>query len=136
VVIARLLDTCICIDLLRHRNRDAILHHLRKYEPETIAISAITYAELMVGIEKRPEATRKRAAFHAFCTPLHIAVFDEAAGAYYAHIRARLERGGNPIGPMDTLIAGHALALNTPLVTSNAGEFERVPGLIVEYWTR
>jgi tRNA(fMet)-specific endonuclease VapC len=52
----------------------------------------------------------------------------------YAHIRTALERLGTPIGPNDTLIAAHALALDCTLVTGNEGEFRRVPGLRVENW--
>jgi tRNA(fMet)-specific endonuclease VapC len=47
-----------------------------------------------------------------------------------------LGRSGTPIGPLDTLIASHALALNLTLVTTNQREFQRVNGLRVENWTR
>jgi tRNA(fMet)-specific endonuclease VapC len=39
-----------------------------------------------------------------------------------------------PIGSMDMLIAAHALALNSSLVTNNEKEFARVPGLRTENW--
>ena len=38
------------------------------------------------------------------------------------------------IGPNDLFIAAHAIALDLPLVTDNAQEFERVPGLRVVRW--
>lgn len=53
---------------------------------------------------------------------------------HYATIRTHLERQGTPIGPNDTLIAAHALALGCTLVTDNETEFRRVPGLKVENW--
>lgn len=49
-------------------------------------------------------------------------------------MRAGLERAGTPIGPLDTLIAAHALALGARLVTRNEREFARVPGPEVESW--
>ena len=49
-------------------------------------------------------------------------------------VRATLERKGKPIGPLDTLIAAHALALGATLVTNNLREFRRVPNLPVESW--
>jgi tRNA(fMet)-specific endonuclease VapC len=44
-----------------------------------------------------------------------------------------LEQNGTPIGPNDTFIAAHALALGATLVTADA-EFARVPGLQIENW--
>ena len=52
----------------------------------------------------------------------------------YANIRHALERAGQPIGGMDLMIAAHALAEDAVLVTNNAREFLRVPGLAVEEW--
>jgi tRNA(fMet)-specific endonuclease VapC len=45
-----------------------------------------------------------------------------------------LEARGSPIGPLDTLIAAHALSLGWRLATHNVREFRRVPGLRVEDW--
>jgi len=45
-----------------------------------------------------------------------------------------LEKKGNGIGPYDTLIAGHSLALGVKLITANTKEFRRVHGLKVENW--
>jgi tRNA(fMet)-specific endonuclease VapC len=50
-------------------------------------------------------------------------------------LRAALTQRGTPIGPLDTLIAAHALSLDATLVTNNVREFSRVPGLRVEDWT-
>ncbi|UUZ63785.1 hypothetical protein LP414_33390 [Polaromonas sp. P1(28)-13] len=49
--------------------------------------------------------------------------------------RAALERAGKSIGGMDLLIAAHAMAEDSVLVTNNAREFLRVPGLAVEEWS-
>ena len=43
-------------------------------------------------------------------------------------------RAGTPIGPLDTLIAAHALALGVTLVSNNLREFERIEGLKLENW--
>ena len=66
-------------------------------------------------------------------TSMPVLPLDDAVPAHYATIRAHLERQGTPIGPNDTLIAAHALALDATLVSANA-EFARVPGLRVENW--
>lgn len=51
-----------------------------------------------------------------------------------AEIRARLAATGTPIGPLDVLIAGQALARDLTLITHNIREFSRVDGLRVEDW--
>jgi tRNA(fMet)-specific endonuclease VapC len=45
-----------------------------------------------------------------------------------------LERRGQIIGPLDLLIAAHALSLGANLLTGNAREFKRVKGLKVQAW--
>lgn len=59
--------------------------------------------------------------------------FDAEVAAHYANLRTVLEEAGTPIGPNDTFIAAHALALGATLVTADA-EFTRVPGLKIENW--
>mgnify|MGYP000364566463 FL=1 len=51
-------------------------------------------------------------------------------------IRADLEKAGNPIGPLDMMIAGHAKSLKYTVVTNNTKEFERVQGLKLENWAK
>jgi tRNA(fMet)-specific endonuclease VapC len=66
--------------------------------------------------------------------PFAILPFDDSASLETAKLRAGLEKKGRGIGPYDTLIAGHALALGAILITSNAWEFSRVRGLKLENW--
>jgi len=47
-----------------------------------------------------------------------------------------LEKAGTPIGPLDTMIAAHALSLGLTVVTDNEREFRRVPGLNVQNWAK
>jgi len=61
--------------------------------------------------------------------------FDDAAAAAYATIRAALASAGTRIGPLDTLIAAHAAALDVPLAAGNRKEFERVAGLALTEWS-
>ena len=60
--------------------------------------------------------------------------FDEAAAAQSVASRMALRTPGKPISWPDVMIAGHALALDYTVVTANAGEFRRVPGLTVVNW--
>ena len=70
-----------------------------------------------------------------FLLPLTIYPFDYEASKIYGYLRAALEQRGTPIGPLDTLIAAHALSLGATLVTNNTREFSRVPELRLEDWT-
>ena len=60
--------------------------------------------------------------------------FDVPADTEYGGIRAALEAAGKPIGSNDLLIAAHAAATGTTMVTANTAEFKRIRGLKVENW--
>ena len=82
-----------------------------------------------------PGAFVKAQMLAEFLSPLEVLPFDEDAAESYGEIRAALEKSGKPIGPLDTLIAGHALSLGATLITNNVREFQRVKGLKLESWT-
>lgn len=130
-----LLDTNILIDILRRRDSLAI-KHLVRITPDKVAISTITLAELEYGIHKSANPARNAQLLIEACTPLTIVPFDNEAAAAYGLVRAQLEAKGTPVGPMDTLIAAHALSLKATLVTNNLREFKRIKGLLVENWLR
>jgi tRNA(fMet)-specific endonuclease VapC len=69
-----------------------------------------------------------------FLAPLEVLPFDEAAVWVYGELRADLERRGEAIGALDTMIAAHALSRGATLVTNNLREFSRVKGLVLENW--
>ena len=130
-----LLDTSICIELIRGR-APVVLARFRHRKIGTIGISAITLAELRYGVAKSSDPPQNTVALAHFCAPLEIFPFEHEVASIYGDIRAALERAGTPIGPLDTLIAAHALALGAAVVTNNEREFRRVPGLRVENWTK
>ena len=130
-----LFDTGICIELIRGR-APGLLGRLRHRRIGTIGISVITLAELLYGVAKSRDPARNTVALAHFCAPLEICPFEHEAASIYGAVRQALESAGTPIGPLDTLIAAHALALNTTLVTNNEREFQRVKDLRVENWTR
>ncbi len=129
-----MLDTNICIDLIKNRS-DKLLNHMRAFHTAEIGVSVVTVAELQYGVSKSQQKERNQVALGAFLLPLDIANLSMDTTLVYGEIRAELEKQGRPIGPLDTLIAAHALSLDVPLVTNNTGEFSRVQGLRVEDWT-
>lgn len=127
-----LLDTNICIYIIKKKPLQ-VFEYFRTKSSGEIAISSITGAELAYGVSKS-ESGKNQFLLNKFLSPLEIMPFDDTAMWHYGEIRAILEMQGRPIGPLDTLIAAHARALNCTLVTNNTREFERVPGLLLENW--
>jgi predicted nucleic acid-binding protein len=70
-----------------------------------------------------------------FFTRVRCLPWDEMAATHFASIAIELHRSGIPLGSMDTMIAGHAIAVGAVLVTNNESHFVRIPGLSVENWT-
>jgi tRNA(fMet)-specific endonuclease VapC len=128
-----MLDTNICIHIIRRRPQ-SMLERFGTFAVGDIGLSAITLAELEYGASNSRDPRRNRDALQRFIAPLEVSSFDRAATEAYGRIRTILERKGWPIGPMDLLIAAHAVSLGVRLVTSNEDEFKRVPGLVVENW--
>jgi tRNA(fMet)-specific endonuclease VapC len=110
----------------------AIDAHLRKLDVMQVCISAVTRAELRFGVRRLPNTTRLALQVEKFLSRAHILPWDETAADQVAEVRADLERGGTPLGNMDTMIATHAKALNAVLVTNNSKHFRRVKGLAIE----
>lgn len=128
-----LLDTDTCIYALRQNA--AVLQHLLAQSPEDVAVSVITEAELRTGAAKSTSSAKTTQRVENFLRPLLVLEFTSADAVSYAHMRAKLERAGTPIGPLDTLIAAQAIARKLILVSNNEGEFRRVHGLRVQNWT-
>ena len=129
-----LLDTSICIEMIRGRLPEVALDHL--FPPGNAGISSITLAELRYGVAKSSDPGRNLMALAHVVSQLVVVPFDDDSAATYGKLRADIESQGMVIGPLDMLIAAHALSLGVALVTGNEREFSRVPGLRVENWTR
>lgn len=128
-----MLDTNICIYLIKHKPLQ-VFEKLQEHNPDEICISAVTYAELVHGVEKSKAVERNRLALTILLSNIEILDFDMKAAEEYGRIRADLEKKGTPIDPLDMMIAGHAKSLGYTVVTNNVGEFKRVEGLQYENW--
>ena len=128
-----LLDTNTCIYIINRKPPSAV-YRIRSRNPDDIAISTITIAELQYGVYRSQYADRNRIALLEFLVPFIIIDFDQSAAAAYGIIRASLEKRGTPVGPMDLLIAAQALSEKLILITNNEKEFRRIEGLKIENW--
>ena len=128
-----LLDTNICIYLIKRRP-ESIFRVLTSQEAGSVALSTVTVAELYHGAARSQNPERNRAALEQFLIPLVLADFDLEAAITFGVIKTALERNGTPIGPLDTMIAAHALSLDLTLVTNNEREFRHVTELKITNW--
>lgn len=129
-----MLDNNICIELIRNAP-ETLVKRIAALPDEAVLLSTIVQAELETGVAKSSVPARNAEALQAFLSCFEIVPFDEAAAAWYGKIRAALESAGTPIGPLDTLIAAHAFAVDATLVTANEREFSRVRWLRIENWS-
>ncbi len=111
-----------------------VSEHLFNCPPADIAISVITAYEIEVGLAKSNQATKRKKQFTELLSTINCMAYTQVEAKISAQLRAKLEVQGTPIGPLDTLIAGTALAHGAILVTHNTNEFSRVPGLTLEDW--
>jgi tRNA(fMet)-specific endonuclease VapC len=130
-----LLDTNILSRVIKypHELLGQRLRDLFDQQPGALVTSMVVECELMFGAA-RVQSTVLPKKITDLLQFIPVLALEQNVVPHYATIRAHLQRQGTPIGPNDTLIAAHALALDCTLVTDNDAEFLRVPGLRVENW--
>ena len=127
-------DTDTCIYALKQN--ETVLERLLSTAREDVLVSVITEGELRTGAAKSSSPVKTLRLIENFLHPLTIIEFTSYDAIAYAKVRAKLERAGTPIGPLDTLIASQALGRKLTLVSNNEREFRRIAGLSVENWAR
>jgi len=131
-----LLDTDIVSEIRRGKNpvvTQRALSYLKQYKRYTCSL--MTRFEILRGLKAR-SATAQLARFEAWCQsheilPIRDEIIIVAAACY-----ASLYQTGQLIGDADLLIAATALYHGLALVTGNVAHFSRIPGLVVEDWTK
>lgn len=131
-MLAHMLDTNLCIRLLRDRPQGLRVRF--NAEADTLCISTVTLAELVRGAAKSARAAENRRQVEGLAGRLAVLSFDEDAAAHAGDINADLERKGMLIGPYDILIAGHARSRGLVVITGDLDHFGRVDGLRCEDW--
>ena len=131
-----LLDTNICIYIINEKPKK-VLRKFEKYPVHEFGISSVTHAELQYGVEKRKNKNTNQDALDEFLLPLTILPFHgKRMVSRYGEIRVFLEPKGETIGPLDMLIAAHALSLDLMIISNNIKEFAKIPNLKCENWIR
>lgn len=127
-----MLDTNIVIYTIK--NRPSEVRVLFKQHEGQMCISTVTLGELIYGAEKSSNPVKNMEVIEGMIARLDVLPFNTQDSAHFGQLRAELAAIGKPIGPYDTMIAGHARSEGLILVTNNLKEFSRVPGLRVENW--
>jgi tRNA(fMet)-specific endonuclease VapC len=111
-----------------------VAQNLANVSAQEISVPTIVLFELQVGIAKSTSPAKRTQQLQQLLSRVHLVSFDYHAAIAAATIRAQLEKQGIPIGSMDILIAGTAIALQATLVTHNVNEFSRIAGLAIADW--
>nr|WP_299240685.1 type II toxin-antitoxin system VapC family toxin [uncultured Halomonas sp.] len=134
------LDTNILSELMRPKPESRVVNWLDVQDPISVAISAITVAEVLYGIERLPDGRRKRG-FTAMAAAMFeedfaglILPFDGEAAVYYAEQVAASEKAGRGVHMADAQIAAICLQHQATLATRNVKDFENLGVNIINPW--
>jgi tRNA(fMet)-specific endonuclease VapC len=128
--IAFLIDTDWVIDHLN--NLSPATKRLRELEPQGLAVSIITVAELWEGVIFSRDRHRSERMLREFVENIRVIDIDEEVCQQFGQIRGTLRKQGKPIGDMDLLIAASSLRHKLTLLTNNRRHFENIEGLRIE----
>ena len=119
-----MLDTNICIYIIKNKP-ESVVKELKRHDPTEICISAITYAELIHGVEKSMAVDKNRLALTLLLSNIEVLDFDINAANNYGKIRTYLEKQGTAIGPLDMMIAAHAQSLGYSIYIRTTGSIKK-----------
>jgi len=129
------LDTNAVIAALKQAPARLVERLERELPNGTMALSTVVLFELHYGIANSARREENRDRLAVFLqAPVAVLPFEPDDAEAAGELRAELRRAGTPIGPYDLLIAAQARRRGALLVTANAVELARVPGLKIEDW--
>jgi tRNA(fMet)-specific endonuclease VapC len=131
-----LLDTNITGYILRGRSPQARHKLEENLRNGSVAISCVTEAEILFGLELKPEARRLRTAIEQFFQVIEVVAWDREAAQAYARLRGKLQKAGKTLSEADLMIAAHAISMGAVLV-SHDNAFKHVhPFVTVVDWAK
>lgn len=132
-----LLDTNVVVALLRNKP-PAVRDRYRAAQAagDYVALSSVVMFELWYGVAKSSQVAENTERLRILLSAdIDMLDFDDEDARIAGQVRADLEKGGQPIGAYDLLIAGQGLRRGLTVVTANSSEFSRVIGLSWQDWT-
>ncbi len=134
------LDTNVLSELMRRRPSEDVLSWVDEEDPRTLAITAVTAAELLHGVARLPHGARRRkltAAVDGLLTEDfagRVLPFDGAAAVHYAELVAARERDGRPVSVADGQIAAICRHHGATLATRNVRDFDAAGLELLDPW--
>jgi tRNA(fMet)-specific endonuclease VapC len=121
-------DTTFLIDLQRNQEqlRKAITDFLGRHAEDEFCISVTALGEFAAGFERTDHRV-----FLSVKQRFLVTEHDEAVAMEYGRLFRYLKSRGELIGANDLWIAAAAIRHEASLVTRNAADFRRIPGLNV-----
>jgi len=135
-----LLDTNVLSELLRARPSTAVLGWFASQPGDSLFVSTITQAEMMLGARLLPAGKRRHALETALSAMFagdfagRVLPFDTAAAPVYADIVADRRAVGRPISQFDAQIAAIARTAHARVATRNTADFEGCGLVLVDPW--
>ncbi len=129
----RILDTDVCVELLRGNERVIT----RRIETDDeVATTWVTASELFYGAAKSSRPDANAALVTDFLSTLTTLPNDLAAARLFGEVKIHLQARGLSLADADLFIAAATLAHDATLVTGNRRHYERIPGVVIEDWIR
>lgn len=137
-----IVDTNVISELMRHAPDEGVARWFEEQPLERLAITAVTVAEILYGLDLMPDSRRKSDLSGRFATvlirafPNDVLPFDQAAAVAYARIWGDRDRTGRPIGVNDAIIAGIAEAQGAAIATRNVADFDNCGITVLNPWVQ
>lgn len=132
-----LLDTNAISALMRGSGR--VVERLQAVSRSEVGVPQPVFAEIAYGIARLPRSKKKdrlRARLELLKAELTRAEWTDSVSEAFGALKAALEKKGTRVDDFDAAIAAHALSCDAVLVTADMTHMTRVPGLVVEDWSR
>ena len=134
------LDTNVISELMRNNPQQAVLTWLDAQSVNSLFVTTITEAEILIGIALLPDGRRRRGLVEAsqrvfaMLFAERVLAFDSDAASAYAEIFIQRHTSGRPISQADCQIAAIAYSREAAIATRNIADFEGVAVEIINPW--
>lgn len=134
------LDTNVISEVFRPSPSPRVVEWLESLTAD-VAITSITFAELLAGVRRLPDGRRKdelaqriEEAIAPYRGSQFLLAFDDIAAERYADVLAIREAAGLPISTADAQIAAICLAHDAACATRNVKDFAHIGLEVIDPW--